>query len=72
MGVAADDRVWTLAFRVYQWPIDDLKKILDEIDDDRRYHREQAQMMHEYRTKAGRFAPPSRIHFKLIGFTGEA
>ena len=72
---APDDRVWTLGFLVYQWPIDDLKKILDEIDDDRRYHREQALMMHEWHTKTGRYREwwvGDPRFGPIVGFTGKA
>jgi hypothetical protein len=60
------DRLWSLAFRVYQWSVEDLEKILEEMHDDLRYHREQAQMMHEYRTKTGRFKL-NDTDFKIVG-----
>jgi hypothetical protein len=41
---------------------------LIDSEDNRKYHAEQERMMHEWRTKTGRFRPPHNYEFCLVGF----
>ncbi len=60
----------SLAYDLWHMPIDELTKIEQDLRGDRDYHLAQAQMMHEYLTKTGRFKL-NDTDFKIVGFAAK-